>query len=75
VQSSYVTVIGAEKGAGSDGAIPAFAGRDTPQAGWSGGNVRGDCWMLIAGLARSPLSAVSAQPSRRRRQHTRRCFH
>src|SRR5471032_2275318 len=39
-----LTIVGAQKGASSDGVIPAFSGHDTPQAGWSAGKVRGDYW-------------------------------
>ncbi|MFP4593607.1 DUF1329 domain-containing protein [uncultured Ralstonia sp.] len=42
--SGAQTVTGAESGASADGAIPAFAGRDVPQAGWSHGKFRGDFW-------------------------------
>jgi hypothetical protein len=42
--SGSPTVTGADGGASADGAIPAFAGRDAPQAGWSYGKFRGDYW-------------------------------
>jgi len=55
--SNDLTITGAEKGASSDGAIPAFAGRDTPQAGWSAGKVRGDYWKY---KDEKPLFSITA---------------
>jgi len=42
--SGQLTVAGAEQGASANGQIPAFAGKDVPEAGWSYGKVRGDYW-------------------------------
>ncbi|KVR36999.1 DUF1329 domain-containing protein [Burkholderia multivorans] len=39
-----LTATGAERGAGKNGAVPAFAGRQAPQSGWEFGKPRGDFW-------------------------------
>lgn len=39
-----LTATGAERGPSKDGLVPAFAGRQAPQAGWEYGKVRGDFW-------------------------------
>ncbi len=39
-----LTPVGAERAASKDGLVPAFAGRQTPQSGWTFGKLRGDFW-------------------------------
>jgi hypothetical protein len=43
-QADDLTPEGAERGASKDGAIPAFSGRETPDAGWTYGKYRADFW-------------------------------
>jgi Protein of unknown function (DUF1329) len=42
--SGSALITGAEGGANKAGSIPAFAGRDVPDAGWGQGKLRGDYW-------------------------------
>ncbi|KEZ04320.1 hypothetical protein GQ57_19260 [Burkholderia sp. MSh2] len=44
VAADDLTPVGAERAAGKDGLVPAFAGRQAPQAGWEYGKTRGDFW-------------------------------
>ncbi|KVM95313.1 DUF1329 domain-containing protein [Burkholderia stagnalis] len=39
-----LTPVGAERGASKDGGVPAFAGKQSPEAGWEWGKVRADYW-------------------------------
>ncbi|APA90489.1 DUF1329 domain-containing protein (plasmid) [Paraburkholderia sprentiae WSM5005] len=39
-----LTPVGAERAASSDGLVPAFAGRQSPEPGWEYGKYRGDFW-------------------------------
>jgi len=39
-----LTPVGAERGASKDGTVPAFAGKQPPEAGWEWGKYRGDFW-------------------------------
>jgi hypothetical protein len=43
-QADDLTVEGAERAASADGQVAAFAGRETPEDGWSYGKYRGDFW-------------------------------
>ncbi|MFL9872900.1 DUF1329 domain-containing protein [Paraburkholderia megapolitana] len=42
--SEKLTIAGAQMGASADDLIPSFGGADTPIAGWSPGELRGDYW-------------------------------
>lgn len=55
--SGSPTITGAESGASADGAIPAFAGHDTPEAGYAYGKFRGDYWKY---KNEKPLFSISA---------------
>lgn len=57
VQADDLTVEGAERGASADGMVPAFAGRQAPEAGWSYGKYRADFWRH---RSEKPLYSIDA---------------
>ncbi|AOK36995.1 DUF1329 domain-containing protein [Burkholderia cenocepacia] len=44
VAADDLTPAGADRSASKDGAVPAYAGKQSPDAGWEWGKVRGDFW-------------------------------
>ncbi|RDU95894.1 DUF1329 domain-containing protein [Trinickia dinghuensis] len=53
-----LTPVGADRAASKDGLVPAFSGRQAPDAGWAYGKFRGDFWKH---KGEKPLYSIDAQ--------------